>query len=226
MRPLFRLPSKKYELLRHIFPPDGFNLSDAWVVKIVQSDLRKEDRYKRWPAVFSSRSLKTSYQNKGTPSKHQDSAKKWRYDLLSGNFEMHFEMHGEEGRNAGMIFDYGKKTTMKTEIRDGQLCVSQNAAATSAGEAATPTPGTTEGSPAAADTSQATALAPTTIINLDRPPLPQTISTRLPRPYRGQQFSRPDHPRQTRRSNHLSGNHTLAANYHLYSFHRHSRTGA
>ena len=154
------IPAHKLEKnnASHVFPPDGLNLSDAWVVKIVQSDLRKEDRYKRWPAVFSSRLLKTSYQNKGTASKHQDSTKQWRYDLLFGNFEM----HGEEGRNAGMIFDYGKKTTTKAEIRDGHLCVSQNAAATSADEAGTATPGTTKGSPAAANTSQATPVGPTT----------------------------------------------------------------
>ena len=47
------------------FPPGGLNLSDAWIVKIVKSDLEKEDRFKAWPAVFSSKYLTSGFRNKG-----------------------------------------------------------------------------------------------------------------------------------------------------------------
>ena len=47
------------------FPPDSLNLSDAWIVKIVRSDLKKEDRFKAWPSVFSSKYLTSGFRNKG-----------------------------------------------------------------------------------------------------------------------------------------------------------------
>lgn len=55
-----------------LFPPSNMDLADAWVVKIVDSDMRQKDRNERWPAVFSHRYVVSSYRNKGRSAKSLD----------------------------------------------------------------------------------------------------------------------------------------------------------
>ena len=91
-------------------------MSDAWVVKVVKSDVKPRDRRIKWPAAFSSRHLKAGYKSKGAASKHQESTGNWRYDMVFGSYQM----HGKEGQDAGMLFDHGHRVTSKSDITDGQ----------------------------------------------------------------------------------------------------------
>ena len=104
----------------HTFPPTSLDLSDAWVSKIVQSDLKREERNSRYPAVFSSKYLAAIYKNKGAPAIHLDSRGEWRYDVVFGKFQL----HGQEGVDAGLaVRDNRKKLTTKRHIGDGVLRV-------------------------------------------------------------------------------------------------------
>ena len=74
------------------FSPKGINLSDAWVVKIIKSDLASQLRIDFWPAIFNAKYIHRKYVNKGKASKIcQDGS--WKYDIVFGVFQM----HGEEG---------------------------------------------------------------------------------------------------------------------------------
>ena len=62
MLPAFQLEKQKPDHADK-FSPDGLDLSDTWVVKLVRSDLKKEERFKRWPKVFSPTRTKASHRN-------------------------------------------------------------------------------------------------------------------------------------------------------------------
>ena len=52
------------EITTDELPPDQVDLSDYWVVKVVEAGIGAKDRQARWPAVFTSKMLKSSYINK------------------------------------------------------------------------------------------------------------------------------------------------------------------
>ena len=82
------------------FPPDNLELSDAWVVTIVNSKLSREERGDAWPAVFTLRgALRAQYLHKGQPAKLYDpETKAIKYALLFGEHNM----IGTEGMKEGL----------------------------------------------------------------------------------------------------------------------------
>ena len=52
-----------------LYPPKKMDLSDAWVVKIVSSEMSAAERARLYPAVFSTKNLRTNYINKGQAGK-------------------------------------------------------------------------------------------------------------------------------------------------------------
>ena len=57
-------------------------------MKLVRSDLKKVERFKRWPIAFSSKYLILNYKNIGQPSKTlQTESKVWVYDICFGRFQ-------------------------------------------------------------------------------------------------------------------------------------------
>ena len=80
---------------QHLFPPQHLDLSSLWVMKIAESDLTGEDRARRWPAVFNTKTVKSSYVHKGRAAKMENAqTRKYHYVLIFGNVEC----HGAEGR--------------------------------------------------------------------------------------------------------------------------------
>ena len=76
------------------FPPDDMDLSDRWVVAVIESQISHEDRARRWPAAFSQKGLRATYAHKGQSSKGYDgSAKIFKYTVIFGRENM----IGEEG---------------------------------------------------------------------------------------------------------------------------------
>ena len=74
------------------------DLSDAWVVKIVSSEMSAPERARLYPAVFSTKNLRTNYINKdqaGKTTSNQDGL--LRYQVVFGIYEM----HGDEGAARG-----------------------------------------------------------------------------------------------------------------------------
>ena len=47
------------------WPPQGMDLSDAWVIAVIRSTLPGRHRYERYPTVFTVRGLQSEYINKG-----------------------------------------------------------------------------------------------------------------------------------------------------------------
>ena len=77
------------------------NLSDVWVVKVVQSNLSQADRTLWHPAVFNVKSLQSAYVHKGQPAKGYDFlTKTWKYYTIFG---VH-NMFGAEGLAVNMPF--------------------------------------------------------------------------------------------------------------------------
>ena len=72
------------------YPPDNLDLSDAWVVAIVDSKLTREERGASWPTVFTNRgALRAHYVHKGQAAKLYDAeAKGIKYALLFGEHNM------------------------------------------------------------------------------------------------------------------------------------------
>ena len=50
----------------------GQSLSDAWVVAVVSSSISGEERQRRFPDVFTQKSLKTNFVHKGQAAKSVD----------------------------------------------------------------------------------------------------------------------------------------------------------
>ena len=70
------------------------------VVRVVKAGIAKKEQQSRWPAVFNSKKLKSSYQNKGAASKFQVvHTGKYYYETIFGTYEM----HGAEGRMANYV---------------------------------------------------------------------------------------------------------------------------
>ena len=81
------------------FPPDGMDLSDAWVVAIVRSGISGDDRHRRWPSVFTQRILRAIYVHKGQAAKAQDKGSKHlKYIVIFGQNVM----YGAEGATLGL----------------------------------------------------------------------------------------------------------------------------
>ena len=53
------------------FPPEGMDLSDAWVVAVLRSGISGEERSDRYPTVFTKKGLKAAYINKGQCMNHR-----------------------------------------------------------------------------------------------------------------------------------------------------------
>ena len=106
----------------HEFPPDNLDLSDAWVVKLMRSNLNREDRHARWPTVFAGKYLVSSYLNKGRASKTLTESDEWHYDVVNGKFQM----FGREGVQAGLSKVLDAVATSKNTIGVGEKCKVQN----------------------------------------------------------------------------------------------------
>ena len=67
------------------FPYDGMDLSDAWTVKIITSDLTPAERGEKYPAVFGKKgNLRVGYIHKGKAAEmFSETAGRW---VLSGGF--------------------------------------------------------------------------------------------------------------------------------------------
>ncbi len=64
--------------VKELFPPTKMNLSDAWVAKIVHSNLDPQQRSQWYPLVFTQKLLSSTYRNKGMAAKTFDTASnKW-----------------------------------------------------------------------------------------------------------------------------------------------------
>ena len=99
------------------FPPDGMDLSDYWTVRVIKGDVPTKERSKRWPAVFSSKWLSSTYQNKGSPSKQYGVPNgKCFYDVIFGTYEM----HGTEGNLARYDRNMNWVKTSKNTIKKGR----------------------------------------------------------------------------------------------------------
>lgn len=82
------------------YPPDNLDLSDAWVVAVVDSKLSREERGTAWPTVFTNRgALRAQYMHKGQAAKLFDlETKGIKYALLFGKHNM----IGAEGMKEGL----------------------------------------------------------------------------------------------------------------------------
>ena len=69
-------------------PPNDADLSDAWVVAIVQSDLTGKERNNWYPRVFASKYLASTFQNKGRPAKiFDDDTTNRHYRIAFGHYQ-------------------------------------------------------------------------------------------------------------------------------------------
>ena len=82
------------------YPPENLDLSDAWVVAIVNSKLTREERGAGWPTVFTNRgALRAHYVHKGQAAKLYDPETNGiKYALLFGEHNM----IGTEGMREGL----------------------------------------------------------------------------------------------------------------------------
>ena len=101
------------------------DLSDAWVVKIVSSEMSTAERARLYPAIFSTKNLRTIYVNKGqagkTPS-GQDSP--LRYQVIFGIYQT----HGDEGAARGFPLVLANAITRahgNHDVGAGLLCEKQ-----------------------------------------------------------------------------------------------------
>ena len=97
------------------FPPDGMDLSDAWVVAIVRSGISGDDRHRRWPIVFTQRILRATYVHKGQASKAPEKGSKHlKYVVIFGQNVM----YGSEGAALGLPdkIDGTSHSTSATEL--------------------------------------------------------------------------------------------------------------
>lgn len=102
------------------FPPHEIDLSNAWVV--VESDLKAPERFKRWPAMFSSKYLPSNYKNKRQASKTLvTESSEWHFDVIFGQFQM----FGEEGTGKELLQVLERVKTAKATITVGDNCLVQ-----------------------------------------------------------------------------------------------------
>ena len=82
------------------FPPDNLDMCDAWVVKILESDMTGEGRGSTYPATFGSKGgIRQDYEHKG------QAAKAWNGDKQLFFYQVGFntvQFHGAEGKAAGL----------------------------------------------------------------------------------------------------------------------------
>ena len=79
---------------KEAFPPETMDLSSAWAVAVICSNMTAHERYARYPKVSSLNYLNFSYKNKGMVSKIFSNNKgRFHYGVGFGKFEF----HGEEG---------------------------------------------------------------------------------------------------------------------------------
>ena len=92
---------------------DWMDLSDAWVVKIVASEMSAAERSRPYPAVFSTKNLRNNYVNKGQAGKTASGqGGLLRYQVVFGIYQM----HGDEGATRGFPLILANATTLP-EIR-------------------------------------------------------------------------------------------------------------
>ena len=74
------------------------DLSDAWVVKVIETEMNGVDRNEKYPTVFSSKGLRANYVNKGQAAKGFDVKGVVKYKLVFGQYHM----FGAEGSDLDM----------------------------------------------------------------------------------------------------------------------------
>lgn len=118
--PVARLVAKSSD-----FPPRGIDMSDAWVVKVIESDFTGKIRGAHYPAVFDAKGgLRHTYTHKGRAAKCWSTARKCYVYQVAFN---KFEFFGAEGTAAGLSeeVDFGPYT-IKGVIEEGSRCVVQS----------------------------------------------------------------------------------------------------
>ena len=105
-----------------LFPPTGIDLSDAWVIEIVRSNLTGVERAAKYPKVFASKGVVSNYVNKGRAAKV----------LISGVFYYRIafnivQFHGDEGRQERLMKDIpDAKITNDHTLDHGDRCIVQS----------------------------------------------------------------------------------------------------
>ncbi|CAF9942621.1 hypothetical protein IMSHALPRED_003917 [Imshaugia aleurites] len=107
------------------FPPEGLDMCDVWVVKILESDMTGKARGSTYPATFDSKGgLRRDYEYKGRAAKVWNEEKQFFYYQVDFNI---IQFHGAEGVAAGLDFTVNKdKYTVASVIEEGGQCVVQN----------------------------------------------------------------------------------------------------
>ena len=87
-------------------------------MKIAESDLVGIDRTKRWPAVFGTKTVKSSYTHKGRAAKMKSALTgKWHYTLVFGNVEC----YGAEGTQEGFLAESKQSKHPPQQIKADKL---------------------------------------------------------------------------------------------------------
>ena len=86
--PVARLIAKSSD-----FPPKGVDMSDAWLVKVLESDLTGKVRGARYPAVFDSKGgLRNTYTHKGRAAKSWSTARGcYVYQVAFNRFQFYVQ---------------------------------------------------------------------------------------------------------------------------------------
>ena len=101
------------------------DLSDAWVVEIVRSNLTGRKRDEHYPLVFETKYLRKEYVNKGQAAKRYSSERKeWGYTVIFNSYQM----FGWEGRSHGLSRDIDPKLTItsKNSLMESERCYIQS----------------------------------------------------------------------------------------------------
>ena len=117
---------KEYLVDKRLYPPSNMDLSDAWVIKVMASNLTGKERGIRWPAVFDSKGYPRRYYiNKGRAAKMYDPDTKLFY--YQGAFNL-YQFFGSEGAAQDYVreFNTGQSLASRYIAVRGDLCYAQN----------------------------------------------------------------------------------------------------
>ena len=107
-----------------LYPLERMDLSDAWIAKIVSSEMSGAERARLYPAVFSTKNLRTNYINKGHAGKTRGQDNLLRYQVVFGVYQM----HGDEGAAKGFSLILANTKARRHgnhELGAGLLCENQ-----------------------------------------------------------------------------------------------------